>query len=65
MRQMLTGSSEVYIAIFTFAGSAAIDDGMLAPARGGVKIKGCSISASAGSSGRHRARVPGVGWRGT
>lgn len=40
MKQMLTGTSEVVFAIFTFAGSSGIDDAMLALARGGVTITG-------------------------
>ena len=40
MKQMLTGTSEIYFAIFTFAGSSGIDDALLALARGGVEIKG-------------------------
>ena len=40
MKQMLTGKTEIYFAIFTFAGSSGIDDAMLALARGGMKIKG-------------------------
>jgi phosphatidylserine/phosphatidylglycerophosphate/cardiolipin synthase-like enzyme len=37
---MLKGTTEVYFAIFTFAGSSGIDDAMLALARGGLKVKG-------------------------
>lgn len=40
IKQMLKGESEIFFAIFTFAGSSAIDDAMLALARGGMKIKG-------------------------
>ena len=40
MKQMLKGKTEIYFAIFTFAGSSGIDDAMLALARGGMKIKG-------------------------
>ncbi|KAA1421480.1 phospholipase [Nocardioides humilatus] len=47
MKQMLKGSSEVYFAIFTFAGSSGIDDTMLALARGGMTIKGVLDPAQA------------------
>jgi phosphatidylserine/phosphatidylglycerophosphate/cardiolipin synthase-like enzyme len=40
MKQMLKGTTELYFAIFTFAGSSGIDDAMLALARGGMTIKG-------------------------
>jgi phosphatidylserine/phosphatidylglycerophosphate/cardiolipin synthase-like enzyme len=40
MKQMLKGSSEVYFAIFTFAGSSGVDDTMLALARGGMQLTG-------------------------
>jgi phosphatidylserine/phosphatidylglycerophosphate/cardiolipin synthase-like enzyme len=40
MKQMLKGTSEIYFAIFTFAGSSGIDDAMLALARGGMTIRG-------------------------
>ena len=40
VKQMLKGSEEIVFAIFTFAGSSAIDDAMLALARGGMKLRG-------------------------
>ena len=40
VKQMLKGTEEVVFAIFTFAGSSAIDDAMLALARGGMKVRG-------------------------
>jgi phosphatidylserine/phosphatidylglycerophosphate/cardiolipin synthase-like enzyme len=47
MKQMLTGTEEIYFAIFTFAGSSGIDDAMLALARGGLRIKGVLDPAQA------------------
>lgn len=40
VKQLLKGQSEVFFAIFTFAGSSGIDDALLALARGGMDIQG-------------------------
>lgn len=40
VKQMLKGTEEIVFAVFTFAGSSAIDDAMLALARGGMKLRG-------------------------
>jgi phosphatidylserine/phosphatidylglycerophosphate/cardiolipin synthase-like enzyme len=40
VKQMLKGTEEIVFAVFTFAGSSAIDDAMLALARGGMKVRG-------------------------
>lgn len=47
VKQMLKGTQEIVFAIFTFAGSSAIDDAMLALARGGMKVRGVLDPAQA------------------
>lgn len=47
VKQMLKGTREIVFAIFTFAGSSAIDDAMLALARGGMQVRGVLDRAQA------------------